>query len=138
MKFKRFNKKTAVQLLVAFLLCVVCSMLVYFVRAAQWRDWTQVQGTVISVQRLRKTRRRVRVHYIYEVDGQTYEGEDSVYSENGPPEPGDACPVWFDPKAPGKSSCGRPSALFQAIAPFGIYVILLLSIWCTSRNRLAT
>ena len=135
--------ETKIKIRNAVIIIVVASLLsvvLYFVKTEQYKDWQSTDGVLIDTQQFnkRKGRGSYRLYYCYTVDGVTYEGNE-LFSGNVPDSHyiGEPVTVWYNPENHSSSCYAKPGPGLWPYAPFFLGFPLVLSALGVRRKRIS-
>lgn len=108
-------------------MAVIISISLYFIKTAEYENWVSTEGTLTDMEQTYSSGGKHHVgggagytlHYIYAVDGKSYQGMDS-FSGKLPEEHfvGQEIEVWYDPADSSRSMYSKPGPGLWPYAPF--------------------
>lgn len=108
-------------------MAVILSISLYFIKTAEYENWVSTEGTLTDMEQTYSSGGKHHVgggagytlHYIYAVDGKSYQGTDS-FSGKLPEEHfvGQEIEVWYDPADSSRSMYSKPGPGLWPYVPF--------------------
>ena len=122
--------KRLAAILVVAALALGCSLERIHYHSGRYDHWIQTPGVITHVRPyvIFRTSAHHAVTYTYEVEGQTFVGEDDYGGRSSIYHTGQQVEVWIDPNDPGNCCLHKPNAGLEPYVPFCMAAPVILAL----------